>query len=230
MASCQSTGTSRTTSGTHGSIPTHTYTNAKTVKDIRELQPQSTLPLKVAVIPSDRRHGISFEEIKIIDKWNKKLKQSGFIQSLEVVPTSLLPKCGYKADSDCFLNQARTAGARLGADAILFLNESSETQKYVNPLSILNLTIVGMWFVPAHHRDSNSRYEGSLIDIDNGYIYSAAEGRGENQSIRPYMYTNNSGLEKAKLEALDELGQKLFDVAQEYMTSKNSPNKKINKD
>ena len=159
-----------------GGIPATQYSDAQTVEEIRKLRPQARFPLKVAVMPPNRWQGISQSEKTVIEQWGEKLKQIGFVKSLEIVPKSLVPSCGYKSESSCFLNQSRAAGARLGADAILFLSDSTVTDSYVNPLSILNLTIVGMWIIPAHHRDSYSVYEAALFDIDNGYLYAVAEG------------------------------------------------------
>ncbi|MFH0782999.1 MAG: hypothetical protein V2B20_13765 [Pseudomonadota bacterium] len=208
-----------------GGIPTTTqYSDAQTIEEIRKLRPQAHFPLKVAVMPPDRGKGISQAEKLTIEQWGEKLKQIGFLTSLEIVPKSLVPSCGYKSESSCFLNQSRAAGARLGADAILFISDSTVTDSYVNPLSILNLTILGMWIVPAHHRDSYSVYEASLFDIDNGYLYAATEGQGEQKSLRPYMYVEyNSGQEEARVMALNVLGKKLLDLAQKQMDKLTEP-------
>ncbi|MBB3060437.1 hypothetical protein [Microbulbifer rhizosphaerae] len=202
-------------SGVDG-IPTHQFSDANTVEEIRKLRPQAKPPIKVAVIPPHRWKSVSVEERKIIEKWGEKLKETGFVKSMEIVPQSLRSNCNYRSDSGCYLQESRLAGARLRADAILFLNDSTVTDQYVNPASILNLTIVGMWFVPAHHRDSYSVYEASLFDIDNGYLYTVAEGYGEHKTVRPYMYTDwTTGKEEARLEALEKLGERLLAKAQE---------------
>ena len=201
-----------------GSIPRVQFSDAKTIEEIRNLRPQAVPPLKVVVMPSNRWQGLTEEERNIIKSWKEKLQTLGFVESLEIIPTSLIPSCGYESDQDCFLNSSRAAGARLGADAILFLNDSSVTDSYVNPLSILNLTIVGMWIVPAHHRESYSVYEASLFDINNGYLYAFAEGNGTYKTLRPYMYVEHStGQEEARAKALNDVGQKLYKLAQEQM-------------
>ncbi|WP_237059074.1 hypothetical protein [Microbulbifer sediminum] len=226
MASCASTDMSDALQNGRGAIPTHQFSDANTVEEIRNLRPQAQPPINVAVIPPYRWNSVGIEERKIIEKWGEKLKDIGFVKSLEIVPQSLRPTCNYRADSGCYLKESRLAGARLGADAILFLNDSTVTDQYVNPASILNLTIVAMWFVPAHHRDSYSIYEASLFDIDNGYLYTVAEGYGEYKTVRPYMYTDwSTGQEEARIEALEKLGEKLFTVAQEAVNKDKSPNK-----
>jgi rhombotail lipoprotein len=208
-----------------GGIPTTQYSDAQTIEEIRKLRPQAHFPLKVAVMPPDRVRGISKAEKMTIEQWGEKLKQIGFVTSLEIVPISLMPSCGYRSESNCFLNQSRAAGARLGADAMLFIGDSTVTDSYINPLSILNLTIVGMWIVPAHHRDSYSVYEAALFDIDNGYLYAVAEGQGEQKSLLPYMYVEySSGQEEARVKALNVLGEKLLALAQNQMDKLTEPN------
>jgi len=154
-----------------------------------------------------------------------------FAESLQIVPKSLAPTCGYKADSDCYLTKSRESAARLGADAVLFLNDSTVTDSYVNPLSILNLTIVGMWMIPAHHRDAYTIYEASLFDINNGYLYAVAEGYGEQKSIRPFIYAEYStGQEESRIKALNEMGLKLLKLAREQVNTLSAPNTALNKD
>lgn len=212
-----------------GKIPTTQFSNARTVEEIRALKPQARYPMKIAVMPSDSWHGLSFAEREIIEQWGDKLEQIGFASSLQIIPHSLIPTCGYNSDNNCFLEGARVAGARMRADAILFLNDSTVTDSYVNPLSILDLTIVGMWVVPSHHRDSYSIYEAALFDINNGYLYVVAEGSGENKAVRPYVYTeNDTGQQDARIQALNAVGDKLVKLAKEEMKKQGTLAKKDN--
>lgn len=226
LSGCATTDMSAQLNRGMGKIPTTQYSNAQTVEEIRNLRPQAELPLKVAVMLPRRWQSISFEERELIENWGDKLKKTGFIDSLEIIPRSLTPTCNYKNSSDCFLRESRKAGARLGADALLFLNDSTVTDSYVNGASILNLTIIGMWFIPAHHKDSFSVYEASLFDIDNGYLYSVVEGRGKSESLDPFMYSHYSdGQKEARLKALNQVGEKLLLSAQETMKKLVSPQK-----
>lgn len=201
-----------------GNIPTTQYSNAQTIEEIRKLRPQAKLPLKVAVMLPRRWKSISFEERELIESWGEKLRESGFIKSIEIIPKSLTPNCAYKSNNDCFLIESRKAGARLGADALLFLNDSTVTDSYVNGASILNLTIIGMWLAPAHHKDSYSVYEASLFDINNGYLYAVTEGLGKSKTVGPFMYSSaNEGEKEARLKALNEVGEKLLLSAQAQM-------------
>jgi rhombotail lipoprotein len=205
-----------------GGIPAAQFSDARTVAEIRKLKPQAALPLKVAMVPPPS--GLSKRERELIEELEKKLVDLGFLKSLDVVPAALRPVCGYKSESGCFINEARAAGARLGADAVLFLGSSSNTESYVNFFSVLNLTIIGMWIAPAHHRDSHVVYEASLVDIDNGYLYAVAEGYGESSVVRPYMYVEfQTGQDEARENALIKLTEKLYRVAKEKVAEQNAP-------
>ena len=220
VSACSSTSMMETLSGSANSHSIHQFANASTIEEIRKLRPQAKLPLKIAVLPPYRWDSVSFEERKVIDQWGEKLRETGFVSSLQIVPRSLWPKCHYQSDSDCYLNESRMAGARLGANAILFLSDTTATDQYVNPASILNISIIGLWLVPAHHRDSYSIFEASLFDIDNGYMYTVAEGLGQHKTVRPYMYTDrNTGQQEARLAALENLGEKLFDMAEQAVSN-----------
>lgn len=206
-----------------GKIPVAQYSNAQTVEEIRSLRPQATIPLTIAVMPPKRWQGLAIEERKVIESWGQKLKDIGFVSALEIIPKSLIPHCDYLRDANCYLEESRVAGARLGADAILFLNDSTVTDRYVNAASILDLTIVAMWFIPAHHRDSYSIYEASLFDINNGYLYAVSEGYGESKHQEPFIYTEyDTGQKEARVKALNDLGAKLMAMAEEKMKKHSS--------
>lgn len=223
LTACSATDMSKQLSQNTGEIPKTQFSTANTVEEVRKLRPQAKIPIKVVVMPN-RRMALTKDEREVINTWGDKLKALGFVKSMDIIPQSLIPQCGYKSESDCFLNASRIAGARMGADAILFINDSTVTDSYVNPLSFLNITIVGMWFVPAHHRDSYSVYEAALFDINNGYLYAVAEETGEYKALRPLMYAErDTGQHEARIDALNKVGQKLYDMAKEQMRKTSKP-------
>lgn len=210
---------------TLGNVPASRYMEATTIEEIRALRPQAEIPLRIAVMPPDRWNGFSKEERQAIQGWGEKFIALGFAKSVDIVPVSLVPECSYRSDSSCYLYGSRVAGARLGADAILFVHGNTVSDSYINPLSVLDLTIVGMWLVPGHHVDTYAAYEASLFDIDNGYLYAVAEAHGEQKLQRPFAYIDyQSGQSEAIVEALNSLGEKLMGLAQEQVNQMNSPN------
>lgn len=188
------------------------------VEQIKQLRPQAKPPLKVALISPRTNREFAPDEREAILEWGKRIQALGYIKSLEIVPQSMLSGCGYQSEPNCFVNQARQGGARLGADALLYISGNAVTDSYVNPLSFLDITIAGMWLVPGHHRDSYAVYEAALYDINNNYLFGVAEASGEAKTIRPYAYAErNTGQAEAKIEALNKLGQKLYDMAKQQM-------------
>lgn len=222
LTACASTDMSEALNGGRGNLPIQQFAEANSIEEIRKLKPQATLPIKIAVIPVNYSSMNSIEERQTLFNWSEKLHQTGFISSLDIVPEVLRPKCGYRADKYCYLKESRIAGARLGADALLFINDKTVKDTYANPLSFLNLTVIGMWIIPAHHRDYYSIYEASLFDINNGYLYTLTEGYGEHKTLRPLFNTDHeSGQKAAKLAALNQLGEKLLALAQETTSATN---------
>lgn len=197
--------------------PTYQISDNATVEQIRQLQPQRTAQLKIAVMPSGRPEGLSQAEIEAIERWRQKLSGTGLVDSLHIVPSALVPECTSENEPDCFFRKSRAVGARIGADALLFLSDHTTTDAYASPLSLLNFTVVGMWLVPAHHRSSYTTYEASLFDIDTGFLYSVVYGTGRSSAVRPFVYVMGGSENReraARVDALDDLGGKLLASAE----------------
>jgi len=186
------------------------------VKEIGKLKPQINPPIKIAVAQPTGNEEWSSEEIHEIESWLPELKVAGLASDLVVIPRSLQQGCFY-VTSDC----PRTAAAQLQADAVITIGQSVITDRYLNPLSLLNLTLIGMWVAPGHHRDSYAIYEAALVDTKNGYIYSIARGEGEISKIRPFMYADyDTGQSEARLLALKSLGKQVIKKANEFLKAK----------
>ena len=192
------------------------FSDAKTIEEIRALKPQAKLPMKVVIV--EYMLALSNSEREIIRNWEKKLIEIGFVSSMEVMPNSLRPNCHYKAKDDCFMQEIRKSSARMNADSMLFLTAQVETESYLNPLSILNVTIAGLWLAPGHHRESAAIFEASLFDINNGYLYGSTEGLGTGSSVRPYMYVEKKLSEtEAREKALNNLLENIYQQAKAFM-------------
>jgi hypothetical protein len=190
----------------------------KSIEEINRLKPQIVPPIRIAVAQPNRRSDWTSEEIREIESWLPELKASGLANDLVVIPRSLQGACSAASD-DCM----RTAAAQLHAEAVVSIEESAATDKYVNPLSLLDLTIVGLWLAPGHHRDDYVLYEATLLDTNNGYIYGVAHGEGEAKKIRPYAYADShTGRNEARVAALKSLGKQFSEKAKSYLTRNQS--------
>lgn len=198
--------------------PSYRVSETKAIAEIRKLSPESQVPLKIAVMPSGDAEGLSAEEVETIKDWGREIEKTGFAEKLEIVPKAMIPSCTTLDATDCFFSRSREVGARMGADAVLFLSDKTTTNSQANPFSILNITIIGAWLVPAHHRNSHSVYEASLFDINSGYLYAVSQGSGKHSILRPLAYADKSiAQNRARLNALADLGEKLTVTAKGLM-------------
>jgi hypothetical protein len=179
-----------------------------TLEDIAKLKPQINPPIKIAVSQPTGHEAWSSEEIQEIESWFLQLKLAGLANEMVVIPRSLQQGC-------CLKNfDIRTAAAKIQADAVIIVDDSVRTDRYLNPLSFLNITVIAMWIVPGHHRDSYAAFEAALVDTKNGYIYGVTRGDGEEKKIRPFMYADyDTGQSEARMQALKSLGKNIVEKA-----------------
>lgn len=186
------------------------------VEEIDRLRPQARLPFRLAVAPpivaserwrrDEQSSNWSPEEVAEIESWEEPLKKAGVVDDLLIVPAPLVQQ--HCADNtECALASNRTAAARLQADALLMISLACQTDEYPNPASALDLTIVGLWVVPAHHHDALTIAEGVLIDNRNEYLYAFARGEGEAKLVRPFAYDGTEAAARSsRLRALQAFG------------------------
>ena len=195
------------------------------VEDIERMKPQLKLPARIAIAPpiqadqrwwgQDALSTWSPEEVAVLESWQEPLRAAGIADELLVLPSALVKDCEPR-DAVCRLNAQRSAAARAHADALLIVNLATATDEYVNPASVLYITIVGMWLVPASHRDALTVAEGVLLDNRNEYLYAFARGEGEKKSIRPAMYADTLAVVNAsRVEALKSFGVAFLDQARQ---------------
>ena len=195
------------------------------VEEIERMKPQLKFPARIAVAPpvqtyTYHRWGTqgslgnwNSEEIAVIESWQEPLRAAGVAEDIVVLPSSLVKDCEY-GDAECRLKAQRAAAARVHADALLIVTLATATDEYVNPASFLYFSIIGMWFVPASHRDALTVAEGVLLDNRNEYLYVFARGEGEKQSVRPIMYADTPAAVKvSRIEALKSFGSAFLEQA-----------------
>jgi hypothetical protein len=196
------------------------------------LKPQLRFPIKV---------GVAFVEEEDIDRsdprtarwrWSERdreavlaaaapLRTDGVVSDLFVISRDLI------AGRD--LKHLRLAAAKHGADAVIVVKGAAQVDRYVNPLAILNLSIVGGFFVPASHRDALAdgccglrpppvagRARSSVVrcamwDVGNEVLYLTAESEGEAKRLGPtFLIEDEPALGDAKEDALRGFGAELL--------------------
>ena len=207
--------------------PTYTSTDLS-MEEIERLNAQLVLPARIAVAPplaAPRWRGAAVdtwtpEEVAVIDSWLEPLRAAGIAKELIVLPSALVPECAADQERGCRQRAQRAAAARLHADALLVLNLATSTDEYVNPASVLYLSIAGMWVVPATHRDALTITEGVLLDNRNEYLYAFARGEGERRAVRPAMYVDTDAVVQAsRIAALESFGRAFVAEARQLRRS-----------
>jgi rhombotail lipoprotein len=201
-----------------------------TIEQIEQLKAQVHLPVRLAVAPPIISYGQRWgnrelntwntDETKEIESWAGPLKKAGVISEVVILPAVLLEKCqGH--DPGCNLRVCRSATARIQADALLLINLASAVEKYTNQASLLDVTIIGLWLVPGHHRDALTIAEGVMIDNRNEYLYAYARGEAEEKTVRPYMYASSwKAVRPSRLRALQSFGREFIREAGQLKKSK----------
>lgn len=192
---------------------------------IEKLRPQLQIPFRMAVVPpSDDRWGVPNDGMhRQIEALGETLKSEGLISELVILPRLLLSTGGYYRDA-AWLGGIRAAAARCRADAVLLLGSVSDVDRYINPLSLLNLTIAGMWIFPAHHRDALTILEGVLLDNRNEYLYVVAEGEGTASLLAPYAYIEDEdAVRKSRGRAFEAFGKEFVQKCRGLRLASQSP-------
>ena len=183
---------------------------------IEQLKPQIQFPIRLAVVPPGRvsprywQEGSAKGEHEELMALGDQLKKEGIVSSFTVIPQILLqgPENSIKA--------IRLAAARMGADAVLILRSVTDVDSYVNPLSVLNVTIVGLWLAPGHHTEALTMVEGMVIDNRNQFLYFAGSAEGLGSTCGPALVIQNrDAVGESRRNALRSFGEVLVKEARQ---------------
>jgi hypothetical protein len=207
------------TSAAQASHPLFLSSNL-TVEQIEKLKSQVHFPVRLAVAPPIISYGRGWgsrelntwnaDETKEIESWAAPLKRAGVVSDLVILPALLFEQCQGN-DQECAMRVSRAAAARMQADALLLINLASAVEKYTNQACLLDVTIIGLWLIPGHHRDALTIAEGVMIDNRNEYLYTYARGEAEEKTVRPFMYANSwKAVRPSRLHALQSFGREFI--------------------
>lgn len=187
---------------------------------IEQLRPQIQYPIRLAVVPPSRvlprywQEGSGKGEHEDLLSLGEQLKKEGIVSAFMVIPQILL-NSNPRNDSDS-IKSIRLAAARMQADAVLILRSVTDVDAYVNPLSVLNLSIVGMFVAPGHHRDALTMVEGMVIDNRNQFLYFAASAEGTGSTFGPLaVVQERDAVGESRRNALKAFGEQLVKEARQ---------------
>jgi hypothetical protein len=175
------------------------------VRKAMDLKPQLAFPCRVAVYLCPDSGGLwrwTAKDKETLDRCGDTLRAEGIVSDLFVMSDLVVQGTDEK--------QLRLAAAKHGADALLIVKGAAQIDSYVNPLAVLNLTLVGGYIVPGSHRDALFLMHGCLIDVGNGFLYASVESEGEGGVIRPtFLIEDKDAAMVAKRRAVEKFGPEL---------------------
>ena len=123
----------------------------KEIQEVSGTKPQLAFPCRIAVYlkpPSGGDWRWTSQDKEILNRSAKELEKEGIASSI------ILMSGVFAKDGD--LKHLHMEAARYGADALLVIQGAQQTDSYLNPAAVLNLTVVGGFIIPASHRDTLS--------------------------------------------------------------------------
>jgi hypothetical protein len=197
------------------SITTSNSTNAgKDKPNLESTDAEITQALaRKPQLPKPFRIGVYFEEPKakgeLLWRWSNGDKQKllGAARKLEDAHEvsqvfELSPSLTRQSD----LHSLRLAAAKCGADALLVVGATNETETYTNKWGFTYFAILPALFVPATEQNVLFLSHATLWDVRNQLLYLSAEGEGENHQTRPVAFTDErKAVNEAKEESLNYL-------------------------
>jgi hypothetical protein len=110
----------------------------------------------------------------------------------------------------------RVAAARMQADAVLIMRSVTDVDSYHQPARVLDLTIVGMWLVPATTRTRLTIVEGMVIDNRNQFLYFAGSAEGTGSTFGPLsVIEEKDAVRESRRNALHAFGERLAKEARQ---------------
>ncbi|EHQ06678.1 hypothetical protein [Leptonema illini] len=185
-----------------------------------ELQrrPQLRFPTRIAVFldqPPTRRGEAPWRftasEIEQVTGLEEELRAAGVASQLFLMTeqTAILSGLAHQWDQ-ANLETIRLLAARHGAEAVLVISGESRVTASANPLSIMYLTVAGVWLIPGSHRDALFYIRASLWDVRNQFLYASVQAEGEATQLRPYGFiSEESVVESAKSKAFADFTPEL---------------------
>ena len=205
LAGCEGYGAPSFRSYTHERLNDGSLQTTDTaIANVRGLKPQLQFPCRIAIYlkPGEHEWRWTPDDKTAMLKWANELKQAGIASDVFALPDLVA-----NADGKTDVRALRIAAARCGADVLFVIHGAVQTEGHKNLASVFDLTIVGGFIIPASHRDSLFTIEGILLDVDNGYIYTAVQAEGEGKIMRPtFVIEDKDAVDRAKFKALELFG------------------------
>ncbi|MGF1580731.1 MAG: hypothetical protein ACFCD0_15320 [Gemmataceae bacterium] len=175
----------------------------ESIEKLKARKPRLKFPCNVAVYlyPDDADSSWSWSSADraYMESWGTRLKQEGVVEGMFII-------------SDMFTNgkdlpSLRRAAAKYNADVLLVVKGATQTQNYVNPGALANLTLLGGFVVPGQHCDAMFLLQAGVVDVSSGVVCASLESEGEARLIKPsFLLKQEDAIGRAKRHALEKFG------------------------
>lgn len=188
----------------HADLAEPVVVNDEEIRVALEAKPQLPSPFKLALAFQPLRGQVTWRlsDKQVVLDAAEALAKSGVVSSAIVVDVGEAKPVDNRA--------ARLAAARAGADAVLVIRGTSDTDKYNNVLGVTYVALVPALFVPGTVMDGLFMTNASLWDVRNEYLYLSAESEGTASQTRPPMFIREwAVLSEAKERAVAALAEEV---------------------
>jgi hypothetical protein len=195
------------------------------IEAILKTRPQLPSPFRLAIYfsPLDSQLEWNKDERAAIRQAARELEEKGIVSDIFFVPEHLVGYDRHRRDRRSLDEQrrcVRLAAARHRSDAVLIVRAAADVDSYVNPLSALYLTIVGLWIAPGTHTEALVLVDGTLWDVRNEFLYMSVSTEGEGGTVRPEMYARErDAITVARKKAVKSLADEIVQLAADATTT-----------
>jgi hypothetical protein len=190
------------------------------VAEAEAIRPQVSAPFRLGIAPPitlrqrfmDLSPVWSAAEQERIRAWAEELQARGVITDYVLLP-ALSVGVAEDASASERVQACRVAAARQQVDVLLVTQFVAGWDDWLNPLSVLDLTIVGAWVAPGHSTEAVVVAEGIAFDNRNEYVYATASAEARKRKTLPLAYFDHDRqVAETRVEALDRLAARLVDA------------------
>jgi len=161
------------------------------IRDAANVEPRLTFPARIGIarieggritaIPPDEAEAWSKMAERLGPRFGAFVPISPLIAEL-VASESTRTQRGGVAET---VRKLRLGAARQHVDAMLVYEVAGHAKDNNSPLSVADLTIVGMFIVPSRHLKAEGFAAALLLDVRNGYPYGTANARAADANLVP---------------------------------------------
>lgn len=193
----------------------------KDIDDTFKIRPIAKTPYRLGIFLSEKggdnwrfTEKDKMEIVSVCEDLKKKgILSTSFFISQNIITNQSQDYYGsfpYRGNPDSLRN-IRLGAARYNADVVLILDSKVSMKRNTNPLSILYLTIIGLWIFPGTSVEVNFTINSSLWDTRSEFLFLTSESEGTGKILRPAAILDESDvIVSAKEESIQRFKKDLL--------------------